>query len=198
MYNCPADYDDGLAIEFRSENFEISECISQINRAGFHYDIILVDPWHQYSTSIRDLKAAFDLIEEGGILVVHDCLPDDEKLVTPEFIPGEWCGVTYKAYLDFVAGRHDLEYYTVETDYGCGIVRKLGQPWWRGLVPELCRSRVKLSKCPLLWDQWHENGDDFPRAYRFLKENKKDLLNLISVDEFFASLDSSRPGGRKI
>ena len=39
-------------------------------------------------------------------------------------VPGPpWCGVTYKAFLDFVLKR-GLNYLTVDTDYGCGIITK--------------------------------------------------------------------------
>ena len=33
--------------------------------------------------------------------------------------------MTYQAYLDFVLARRDLRYLTVDTDYGCGVIRKL-------------------------------------------------------------------------
>jgi hypothetical protein len=118
MYNCPAGFDDGFAIEFRSESLDISRCLAEINRKRLRYDIILVDPWHEYDTSSRDLGVAFDLIDEGGILVVHDCLPPNAAVATPGFVPGCWCGLTYKAYLDFVCGRRDLNYQTIDTDYG--------------------------------------------------------------------------------
>jgi len=187
MYNCPPDFDDGLGIDFRSESFDISQCVAAINRNRFGYDIILVDPWHEYRTSIRDLRLAFDLIAEGGVLVVHDCLPPNHKVAAPEFVPGAWCGVTYKAYLDFVGGRRDLEYCTVDVIYGCGIVRKLNRPWWMRLNPKSTLRRAEHRQ-PLLWKQWHEIGNDFDRAYRFFEEHKKELLNLMTADEFLATL----------
>ena len=105
MYYCPAGYEDGLAIDFRTEGMNIGECISEISAKGLRYDIILVDPFHDYASSYRDLAAAFDLLDAGGMLVVHDCRPPNIAAATPEFIEGEWCGVTYKAYLDFVFAR---------------------------------------------------------------------------------------------
>jgi hypothetical protein len=49
--------------------------------------------------------------------------------------------VTYAAYIDFVSERDDLDFYTVDTDYGCGVIKKRGpsgrlgntiaRPWFR-------------------------------------------------------------------
>ena len=46
----------------------------------------------------------------------------------PKYIPGEWCGVSYQPYVDFISQRNDLAVYTVDTDYGCGVIRKLAEP----------------------------------------------------------------------
>jgi hypothetical protein len=193
MYNCPATFDDGFAVEFRSESLDISQCVADINSNGLRYDIILVDPWHEYGTSIRDLRAAFDLIEGGGMLVVHDCLPPNPEVATPGFIPGAWCGVTYKAYLDFVCARSDLDYRTVDIDYGCGIIRKLSRSRWAkalrmaGRILDSRRQRwAEHRQRGLLWRQWHEIGNDFEHTFQFFEKHKKELLNLISPDEFWA------------
>ena len=41
-------------------------------QADQRYDIILVDPYHDYACSLRDLEAAFGLVEPAAYLVVHD------------------------------------------------------------------------------------------------------------------------------
>jgi hypothetical protein len=67
--------------------------------------------------------------------VVHDCRPPREEIAGPEYIPGEWCGVTYKAYVDLVVAGN-LSYLTVDTDCGCGVIfpGKRRPWWWRLLV----------------------------------------------------------------
>src|SRR5580704_1257956 len=87
MYNCPAGFVDGSTVDFRSDSLEISQCLAEIRGKGLRYDIILVDPFHEYDTSYRDILEAFDLIDEGGMLVVHDCLPPNAAVATPRFIP---------------------------------------------------------------------------------------------------------------
>jgi hypothetical protein len=181
MYNCPTGHTDGLAIDFRSESLDISRCLAEIEGRRLRYDIILVDPFHEYDTSYRDLEAAFALVDEGGIIVVHDCLPPSAELATPKFTSGSWCGVTYRAYLDFVRARRDLEYRTVDTDYGCGIIRKIGRPWY---LPGFLPRREQR----LLWSQWREASRDDDQAFQFFERHKSELLKLVSHEQFLASL----------
>jgi hypothetical protein len=118
----------------------------------------------------------FRLIREGGTLVVHDCLPPRSEIAVPKYIPGEWCGVSYQAYVDFISERHDLAVYTVDTDYGCGVIRKLTEP-----SPESATS----SGAGLL-GEWRSKRDDPMEAFAFFQAHKRVLLNLITTDEFFA------------
>src|SRR5262245_24777694 len=39
--------------------------------------------------------------------------------------PGNGAASAIKAYVDFISQRHDLAVYTVDADYGCGVIRKL-------------------------------------------------------------------------
>ena len=150
------------------------------------FDLMLVDPFHAYQESARDLAAAFALLEPGGAMVVHDCLPPDETVAGPEFRERTWCGVTYKAYLDFVLTRRDLRYLTVDTDYGCGVVRKL-KPRRTGLFDAPLRARWReMRERRRLVAAWRAVGDDYAAAWRLFEPNCVALLNLIEVDDFRA------------
>ena len=183
MYHCPEDFADGFEIDFRSADFDIDECLQQMASDPIRPDIVLVDPWHEYETSLRDIAKAFDLIADGGTLVVHDCRPPNYAVASPHYVPGDWCGVTYKAYLDFVTGRDDLEFMTVDTDYGCGIVRKRGTNYDQPVMP---KRRLELIR------RWRNIGDDFALAFRFFEENNRDLLNLVSLGDFIEQHQTER------
>ena len=176
MYNAPPDHDDGLAVDFRTEGLDIGPCLSVIHASGQRYDIILVDPYHDYACSWRDLAAAFELVEAGGCLVVHDCLPPDRAMAAPEYDVGSWCGVTYKAYLDFVSSRN-LDYQTIDADYGCGVIRKPGP---RDVGAD------RSARDDRLWQEWHAIGNDFDRAFSFFETHKVALLRLIAPHAFLA------------
>jgi hypothetical protein len=178
MYRCPEGFSDTLDIDFRSPDLDISACLHDIDERQLRYDIILVDPWHEYETSWRDLHAAFQLLEPGGTIVVHDCLPPNETIAAPLPKEGGWCGVTYRAYIDFVTGRRDLDYCTVNTDYGCGLIRKYASP--RDASAEADSNQALL-------DSWRRIGGDNALAFRFFEQNKEALLKLRSLEEFLHS-----------
>jgi hypothetical protein len=184
MYQCPENHvpADGLPIDYRIGGLDTSECLSKMRADGHVIDIALIDPFHAYEQSLRDLTEGFRLISEGGTLVVHDCLPPRAELAQPKFIPGEWCGVTYQAFIDFVNNREDLEFYTVDTNYGCGIIHK--QP---GRMPaESVGSRkhgAAHTRAQTLAN-WQTKRDDPWAAFSFFEANKRTLMNVISIDEF--------------
>jgi hypothetical protein len=173
MYKCNADFDDGLGIDFRSPDSEIDECLSQLVKTEVCPDIVLVDPWHEYDTSFRDISKAFELVPLGGSVVVHDCLPPNLSVASPQYVPGDWCGVTYKAYVDFVAGRTDLNFKTVNIDYGCGVIRKAGL--YHRILPDLAPAEKLIQSWRTL---------EGSSAFCFFQKHAKELLNLISLDDF--------------
>ena len=194
MYRCPDDFTDGMAIEYRSAGVDIAECLERILRDHVRYDIVLVDPWHDYDTSFRDLTEAFGLIPAGGTLVVHDCLPPTEDSTNPDGvwdpIAGGWAGLTHRAYVDFVLRRSDLTFYTIDTDWGCGVIRKIGdataprsplRPSSEACVPSDGDRR------DLVIAGWKTIGDDHRAASRFLRKHSRTLLNLITAEEFLRS-----------
>ena len=185
LYNAPPDFDDGLPIDYRASGFDIAAPLAAAREAGW-FDIILVDPYHTYAESRRDLDAAFALLRPGGAVVVHDCKPPSEAAALPHYRPGEWCGVTYKAYLDFVLARTDLRYLTVDTDYGCGVVRKAPVPLHRRLeIPFGRRRRFRAAAA-----RWNGFGNDYAAAWRYFEANNPLLLNLISVSAFISRAHS--------
>jgi hypothetical protein len=186
LYNCPQNYADGMDIDFRSENLEISGCLSEIKKLNRRYDVILADPWHEYATSYRDIREAFKLLNVGGALVVHDCFPTNEKLTTPVFREGSWCGVTYKAYLDFVLRSHELTYYTVDVDYGCGVIRK--KSLLQSIFAKLRSAAIYISKEEQtqrnLAHLWRMLGDDYRAVFGFFSVHSSALLQLKTAGEF--------------
>jgi hypothetical protein len=179
MYKCAEDFDDGQPIDFRSADLDISACLSMIRARGSLFDIVFVDPHHTYECSMRDLREAFTLIPDGGAMVVHDCDPPKKWLAAPNYLPGPWCGVTYKAFIDFVLGREDLEYCTVDTDFGCGvIIKRSSGPRPRALPA------TPLPAGPQLIANWRAVGNNYDAAFDLFARERTSLLQLVSVDSF--------------
>jgi hypothetical protein len=174
MYRCPQDFADGEKITFRSTGESLDGLIDPTSR----YDIILIDPWHSFEASLQALELGFSLLREGGVMVVHDCSPPRQEITTPQFRPGPWCGVTYLAYLEFVFSN-GLRYCTVDTDYGCGVIRKDKE-----LKPTMESGRLREQ-----WPGLYESKDPFP----FFSRYRQQLLNLVSAEEFLLTEDLRAP-----
>ncbi len=87
------------------------------------------------------------------------------------FVPGSWCGVTFIAYLDFVAKNDRLEYRTIDTDFGCGVIQR-------------SRNGSDTKRPFVFRDSWNSVRSDPHTAFQFMQKYRYTLLNLVSVDQF--------------
>jgi hypothetical protein len=127
------------------------------------YDIIFIDGWHQFEQVIKDVNNSLDHLSESGIILLHDCNPESEELASRNPNGGAWTGDVWKAILHFRSSNSKINVNVVDTDYGVGIVTKGTQ---------------KLYSKPVKFD------DLLECEYSVLANDRKNLLNLISVDEF--------------
>lgn len=88
MSQCPDDFSDGMPIDFRASGPDIGYYIRQLIERPFRYDVILVDPWHEYQPSYDAIAAALELVAERGTIIVHDCFPPNKECVSPTHTPG--------------------------------------------------------------------------------------------------------------
>lgn len=193
MYRCPAGFDDGLPIDYRSSNLDISECVKAVRARNLKYDVILVDPFHEYEPSARDIREAVDLLVPTGTIIVHDCFPRDGTIAVPHHIKGTWCGVTYKAYLDFVLANKNLIFCTIDTDYGCGVIRRYSSlSSSQRMAGRASRTAPHDDKRNVV-GQWMGVGNDYNAAFNLLTAHAGTLLNLVTVDEFLNGERNNSP-----
>lgn len=179
MYRCPSDFEDGAPIDFRVPDDDVTPALAEMQRAGARFDVALVDSWHEYAPSWRDIVEVYARMMSGGAMVVHDCLPPVRIMASPFHRDEGWCGLSYKAFLDFVVDRTDLHYCTVDIDYGCGVIWKppARRLWPNGRAPSGSESAVALPRRRGVRPRWATTGGPRP---------------LISS----AHSTCSRPGGR--
>ncbi len=193
MYRCPTAFDDGLPIDFRSVNLDISDCVEALRAKGMKYEVILVDPFHEYEPSARDLRAAVDLLTPDGVIIVHDCFPRDLAIVEPQYIAGAWCGVTYKAYLDFVLATRRLIFCTVDADYGCGVIRRAATlPVFQQIARQVLEMVGRDGRGHAV-REWMRVEQNYDAAFALLQAQAKPLLNLVTADEFLAAERNATP-----
>lgn len=170
LYNCPEEFSDGYPIHLRRNSG--ADLFKQLEKEGTQYDVVFLDPWHTYQDSIRDIALGLKLVKDGGVMVVHDCNPPETSSVSPEYKCGEWSGVTYAAYVDFVLDLAGISYVTVDCDYGCGIIVK---------DDRLVKASTAV-KDPELERTWYSLPLEEKRP--FFLAHQTQLLRLISPDQF--------------
>lgn len=89
------------------------------------FDIIFIDGLHHADQVEKDILNSLKYLNEGGTIVMHDCLPTTERmqLLTTDPTKEEWTGDVWKAFVKMRI-RDDLEMFVVDTDYGCGVITR--------------------------------------------------------------------------
>jgi hypothetical protein len=121
------------------------------------YDIIFIDGLHHADQVEKDIKNALNHVVKGGFIVLHDCNPISYEA---QLIPRQtvaWNGDTWKAFVDFKSNNPSYKCCVVDTDFGVGVIHNNGNEY-------KIENRI---------DDWD-----------YFNSNRKELLNLISTDEF--------------
>lgn len=136
------------------------------------FDIICIDPFHEYDQSARDLALCVALLTDRGVLLCHDCRPESLLTASPFFQSGSWSGLTYAAFVR-TARDHPLFHYAIlDTDTGVGILSKTD-------IPALSvSSSLDLQKQDELL-RLIETGDHVA-AFAFFVRHGGLMINLIS------------------
>jgi hypothetical protein len=124
------------------------------------YDLVLVDGLHLERQVLRDVLNSLDHLALGGAIVLHDCNPPREAFQTEEYDGhSQWHGTVWKAFARLRMTRPDLAMCVVDTDWGVGVVTRGSQD----LFPAI---------------------PDEDLTYAFLDSHRKELLNLVTKEEF--------------
>jgi hypothetical protein len=183
IYRCPPDFSDGAPIDFSTEAESSEELLCRLVRSGERFNLVFIDPWHTYTDSLRDIIFGLQLMNDDGVVLLHDCSPLDAASADPDFHTGDWSGVTFAAYLDVVLFTRRISYITVDTDYGCGIITRDDR--FAHVVDSFPDAAVT--------SQWR--AIQLPEKYPFLDENRSRLLRLLSTEEFLRGLEvETSPG----
>lgn len=136
------------------------EFFSLIKGHDIKYDLIFIDGLHHADQVDKDIENSLNHIVEGGYIILHDCNPVsyDAQLIPRQTIV--WNGDVWKSFVKFKKQYPNMECCVVDTDFGIGVIKK-------GDIT----SNPNVSETT--WDEFDAN--------------RKQLLNLITVDEFKAN-----------
>lgn len=141
---------------------------------GMTFDVIFIDGLHTYAQSLKDVLNSLQYLNEGGIIVMHDCNPVSESMgysadsysdycsKKKEAWTSEWCGDVWKTIVYLRSTRQDLNIVVIDCDYGVGIIRK-GSP-----ESMLAYDETQIDRL----------------TYSDLTSRRKEFLNLKGVEHF--------------
>ena len=125
-----------------------------------YYHLIFIDGLHEKKQVEKDILNSLNCLNENGIIVCHDMNPP-EKI--NQIVPQQttyWNGNCWKAFANLRRDRSDLIMYVVNTDWGLGLIQKGEQ------------KTIDYPK-NIEWD-----------FEKHLEKDRKNILNLISIEEF--------------
>lgn len=138
------------------------------------FDIIFIDGLHETEQVSKDIENSLQILNKNGVIICHDMNPlikeyqlsisdpmrlkyvEQQKSIGDDRY-GLWTGDCWKSFAYLRNTRQDLEMFVVDTDFGVGIIKKGDQ---------------KIINLP----------SDL--TYEYLEENRNEILNLKSVQEF--------------
>lgn len=92
------------------------------------FDLVFIDADHKHKSSMKDFEMVLPLVNDNGIILLHDTYPTREELLSTKY-----CGDSYKT-ADRIRKEYSkvCEICTLPFYYGVSIVRKLDrQLLWR-------------------------------------------------------------------
>lgn len=128
------------------------------------FDIYFIDGLHHADQVERDILNALQHLNPGGVILCHDMLPASKSMqMVPDPSNGtdSWTGDCWKAFVKLRQTRDDLMMYTVDTDWGCAIIK-----------PDATKQSLLSSNLNL--------------TYENFVQNKNEWMNIVSVPFFKA------------
>lgn len=87
------------------------------------FDIVFIDGLHIYEQVLKDINNSLEILNEDGVILLHDCLPIKLR---DQMIPRsheKWNGDVWKSIVN-VRTNPNLDTYTCLADEGIGIIFK--------------------------------------------------------------------------
>ena len=90
---------------------------------NYNFDCIFIDGLHEYNQVKKDIMNSLNFLNQEGIILIHDCLPNNFYAQATPRCQYEWNGDVWKAIVEFRT-RKEIDVYTCYADYGIGVIFK--------------------------------------------------------------------------
>jgi len=133
-------------------------------------DVAFIDGMHTYKQSLKDFNNCLQYLNNGGVIIIHDCSPTTkvsatipiEKAEKMDGWNGLWCGNVWKTIIRLRSTQNDLNIFVVNEDYGVGVIT-------RGKPEDMLNYSI---------------NDIDNMTYKDLDINRKEILNLKEFEYF--------------
>jgi hypothetical protein len=143
------------------------------------FDLIVLDPFHEYNESINNLTFLSSILTDDGILLCHDCFPENKKLAFPKFTySGAWCGVTYGTFIELSYNNPNWFNGVLNIDTGIGIISKTD----KNILEFTLKNNFDKEKREKqkIFINMLKNED--LNTFDYFSENSNDLMNIIYLN----------------
>jgi hypothetical protein len=141
------------------------------------YDVIFIDGDHRAIQVIEDIHNALNCITAHGIILLHDCNPLLEIHQRDEIVEAHWNGSVWKAVLFYRMMMPSINIQTVDVDEGIGIIKPF-------MTQQLFMPDMSAPFEPDFFFEPNFFCAHF--NFDFLNKYRRDILNLITVEEWKA------------
>lgn len=87
------------------------------------FDLIFIDGLHHYDQVKKDILNSISILENNGIILMHDCMPRDYYYQAVPRSQFNWNGDTWKAFLE-IRSNDNYDSYCCYADEGIGVILK--------------------------------------------------------------------------
>ena len=88
-----------------------------------NFDCIFIDGLHEYNQVKKDIENSLKFLNDGGIILLHDCMPDNYYAQAIPRCQWDWNGDVWKAIVE-CRNSKDIDVYTCYADHGIGVILK--------------------------------------------------------------------------
>ena len=87
------------------------------------FDCIFIDGLHEYPQVKKDIENSLKILNNDGVILLHDCLPNDYYAQAIPRCQWKWNGDVWKAIVEF-RNHAEIDVYTCNADFGVGVIFK--------------------------------------------------------------------------
>ena len=87
------------------------------------FDLVFIDGLHVYDQVKQDIINSLEVLNNNGVILIHDCLPEKIWEQNVPRMNGAWSGDVWKV-IPFFRSKSNIDVYTCVADRGVGIISK--------------------------------------------------------------------------